>query len=399
MSALKNQYYFVVVGLQPWDTPIGSNCIDIAKEIAKKYQVLYVNRSLDRRTVLNRWLRSPLMSLKQIKSSTYRLDNVQENIWVLNTGIVLESINQLKGDVFHLLLRYNTRRLAKKIKVAINTLEFEDIILFNDNDFFQSFYLKEELAPHRFIYYLRDFLINQPYFRRNGKSMESAIIKKADLVFTNSVYLKQYAHQYNPHTYYVGQGISVSENALGIELDRPEELNEVSCPVIGYVGNLVTMRLDIEVLEYVTKKRADLFWVFVGPMDNQFANSSMHKLKNVCFTGLKKQNVLSGYVMHFDVCLNPQLLNELTIGNYPRKLDEYLSFGKPVLARKTEATSEFSKYIYEYTNINEFLILLDEALNEETNAHIREERKFFAGMHTWENTVQKILMELDNTNN
>ena len=69
MSALKNQYYFVVVGLQPWDTPIGSNCIDIAKEIAKKYQVLYVNRSLDRRTVLNRWLRSPLMSLKQIKSN------------------------------------------------------------------------------------------------------------------------------------------------------------------------------------------------------------------------------------------------------------------------------------------------------------------------------------------
>jgi predicted proteasome-type protease len=49
--------------------------------------------------------------------------------------------------------------------------------------------------------------------------------------------------------------------------------------------------------------------------------------------------------------------------------------------------------------MNEFLILLDEALNEETNAHIREERKFFAGMHTWENTVQKILMELDNTNN
>jgi glycosyltransferase involved in cell wall biosynthesis len=188
-------------------------------------------------------------------------------------------------------------------------------------------------------------------------------------------------------------------NALGIEHDRPEELNEVSCPVIGYVGNLVTMRLDIELLEYVTKMRSDLFWVFVGPMDNQFANSSMHKLKNVCFTGLKKQNVLSAYVMHFDVCLNPQLLNELTIGNYPRKLDEYLSFGKPVLARKTEATSEFSKYIYEYTNMNEFLILLDEALNEETNAHIREERKFFAGMHTWENTVQKILMELDNTNN
>lgn len=38
---------------------------------------------------------------------------------------------------------------------------------------------------------------------------------------------------------------------------------------------------------------------------------------------------------HFDVCMNPQLVNEITIGNYPRKVDEYLALGKPVIATKT----------------------------------------------------------------
>ncbi|RZL39701.1 MAG: glycosyltransferase family 1 protein, partial [Pedobacter sp.] len=40
----------VVVGQQPWDTPIGSNCKDLALEFSKHNRVLYINAPLDRRT-------------------------------------------------------------------------------------------------------------------------------------------------------------------------------------------------------------------------------------------------------------------------------------------------------------------------------------------------------------
>ncbi len=38
----------VIVGLQPWDTEIGSNCKDIAVEMSKNNRVLYVNSPFDR---------------------------------------------------------------------------------------------------------------------------------------------------------------------------------------------------------------------------------------------------------------------------------------------------------------------------------------------------------------
>jgi len=38
----------IVVGIQPWDIEIGSNCKNIALEFAKTNRVLYVNSPLDR---------------------------------------------------------------------------------------------------------------------------------------------------------------------------------------------------------------------------------------------------------------------------------------------------------------------------------------------------------------
>jgi glycosyltransferase involved in cell wall biosynthesis len=54
------------------------------------------------------------------------------------------------------------------------------------------------------------------------------------------------------------------------------------------------------------------------------------------FLGAQDVNRLPEYIKA-DVCINPQLLNETTKGNYPRKIDEYLAMGKPVVATKTIA--------------------------------------------------------------
>ncbi|MDE3143949.1 MAG: glycosyltransferase family 1 protein, partial [Bacteroidota bacterium] len=41
----------VIVGQQPWDVEIGSNCKNIAEEMSKHNRVLYVNSPLDRITL------------------------------------------------------------------------------------------------------------------------------------------------------------------------------------------------------------------------------------------------------------------------------------------------------------------------------------------------------------
>lgn len=400
MQNTKLKYDLVIVGLQPWGTALGSNCIDMAKIFSQTCRVLYVNRASDRRTEISKWFRSSASeSNVGRKNQEYKLTQVNNNLWVLDPGVILESINLLRGKPFRYLLSLNNKRFAKSIHKAIADLHFKDFILFNDNDFFQGQFLKEELNPRLFIYYLRDYLINQPYFKRNGRNMEIDILQKADLVFTNSRYLKKYAEQYNPESYDIGQGCNLSiPFSLG-ENVIPMELQNIKTSVVGYVGNLVTMRLDLPLLEELAFTRNDLYWVFVGPLDSDFSKSKLHNYANVLFTGSKSQEQLPNYIAYFDICINPQLLNETTIGNYPRKLDEYMFYGKPVVARKTDFTQELGDLVYQYEDASEFSQMLDMALAENQFSSKREKRKHLAESHTWENCVNKlfeIVVEFEN---
>ena len=60
---------FIFTGLQSWDIPIGSNAVDIAREIARDNRVLYVNGAVDMMT----FLRS-----RNDPSGTHRVDVCQE---------------------------------------------------------------------------------------------------------------------------------------------------------------------------------------------------------------------------------------------------------------------------------------------------------------------------------
>jgi glycosyltransferase involved in cell wall biosynthesis len=395
MKENRFKYDIIIVGLQPWDVALGSNCVDMAKIFSKTCRVLYVNRASDRRTELKKWFIGNTSKQSGGKRKGYKLSNVQTNIWVFDTGLVLESINFFKGGLFNYLLKRNCKKLAASIKFAITDLGFKDYLLFNDNDFFQGQFLKEELSPRLYIYYLRDYLINQPYFRKNGSIMERKLLEKADLIFTNSNYLQRYAATYNSSSFYIGQGCNLNITTTIENTVEPKDLVEIKKPIIGYVGNLVTLRLDLSLLEKVVSNRQELSWVFVGPLDDGFAKSKLRKLPNVIFTGHKSQVDLPIYISSFDVCINPQLLNETTVGNYPRKIDEYMLFGKPVVARKTEFTQELGDLIYQYETEDEFLQSLDHAIAEDASSLKIHQRKTIAGSHTWDNSVKKLVETIE----
>lgn len=390
MQSSSYKYDIIIVGLQPWEISLGSNCVDIAKVLSTFSRVLYVNRASDLRTELRRNFQAFTSFNLSFARRKYSLTKAQENIWVLETGVVLSSINLLKGKLYQSILRRNNKKFALKIKKAVAALSFSDFLLLNDNDFFQAQYLKEELAPKLYIYYLRDYLIEQPYFKRNGKMMEQALMSKADYVFTNSLFLKNYAAQYNKSSLYVGQGTNLKLDIIQKEYQKPKELSDIRTPVIGYLGNLTTLRLDLGLLEEVVEKRKDLTWVFVGPLDQDFEKSKLKYFDHVRFTGSKPQDAIAQYITHFDVCINPQLLNETTIGNYPRKVDEYMFFGKPIVARKTNFIEELGDLIYSYEHVDDFLVQLELALAEQVTSEKQAKRKSLAQSHTWENSVFKM---------
>lgn len=381
----------IIVGIQPWDTKIGSNCKNIALELARNNRVLYVNYPLDRKTRYSHKNEPSIQKRIRIaKSGIQEIVEIHENFWNLYPSIIIESIGSLKINfLFDLINRLNNWRIANEIKKAIKKLNFKNYLIFNDSDMFRSFYLKEFLKPKIYIYYTRDNLIAFDYWKTQGQRMEPKIMQKSDLVVANSVYLAEIARKYNPNSYYVGQGCDVKNFDKSKITEHPEDILKIKKTIIGYIGVLTSIRLDIQVLIHIAKSLPDLSLVLIGPEDEKFKNSELHQLKNVYFLGNKPENEVPIYVNHFDVAINPQELNETTIGNYPRKIDEYLALGKPVVATKTLAMSVFNDYTYLAENKEEYVKNILTALDENT-AEKEKMRENFAKTHTWEANVNEI---------
>ena len=380
----------IVVGQQPWDVGIGSNCKDIALEFSKHNRVLYINSPLDRISSIRQRKDGKVQKrLKVIGGKEKGLVQLQPNLWNLYPDCLVESINWISiPSLFDLVNRYNSRKFVASIRRALDELNFSNYLLFNDNEIIKCFYLQDMLKPEKSIYYSRDFILATDYWKKRGPRLEPLMIAKSDVCVANSPYLTDYCKEYNKKSYYVGQGCE-----LGIfqkpHFKTPDEMKLVRHPVIGYVGALITSRLDIEVLMNIAQKKPGWNIVLVGPEDESFAGSALHSLPNVIFTGSKPAAQLPDYIHSFDVCINPQILNGLTIGNYPRKIDEYLAMGKPVVATKTRAMEIFQEYVYLAEKKEDYVPLIEQALRQHT-PQLGGQRKEFAATHTWENSVAEI---------
>lgn len=388
----------VITGLQAWDNDIGSNCINIAKEFANDNRVLYVNFPLDRNTLLKNKDDAKIQKrLSIIKNNGKDLEQVDENIWTLYPKTIIQSINKIPIEpVFDFFNKRNNKKYATQISSGISRLNFKNFYIFNDSDMFRSFYLKELLNPELYIYYSRDNLIAVNYWKKHGVRIEAELIRKSDLCTANSTYLADYCRKYNPNSYYVGQGCDLSLFNPELLKDIPDDINSIKSPIIGYVGALVGLRLDINLLEYLAETKPEWSIVLVGPEDENFKNSRLHSLSNVHFLGAKKMEELPKYINGFDVCINPQLINEVTIGNYPRKIDEYLAMGKPTVATSTTAMEVFADYCYLAENKESYVDLINKALSENSQDKSIA-RRAFAMTHTWENNVEEIYKAINDT--
>lgn len=381
----------VVVGLQPWDISIGSNCKNIATELAKHNRVLYINPSLDRSTFLKgRNDEKVQFRVDVMKGRKDGLVRITENLWCLYPKQMIESINwiQFKG-IHDILNKRNNRKVASDIRGAMNRIGMRRITLFNDQNMVRCFYLKEFLNPDVFIYYIRDNLSTIPYFQRHAMQMEEQLIHQADVVATNSEFLANYARAFNPNAKMIGQGCDFSMYCEPENIETSEELKSIKGPIIGYTGFLTSVRLDIDLLENLARRNQQWNLVLVGPEDDSFRKSDLHQMPNVHFLGNKAPETLPSYIKGFNVAINPQAMNEVTMGNYPRKIDEYLAVGKPVVATHTPFMDYFKEYTYLAKSLEDYEQKITKAIVE-NDAFKEKARRDFALTHTWEENVKAI---------
>jgi len=361
-------------------------------------RVLFVNYAFDRLT-LWRQRKEPRVQTFINKRKTFQLqlELVKPNLWVFTPGTILESISQISyRGFFDFFIRINCNRFGKEVKKAVDHLNFRDFYLFTDSDFYRSLLLKEMLHPSLFIYYIRDNMIATDHYRKHGKRIEEKIMRKADLVVTNSHFLANYASTVNPKAAFVGQGCDLQlynhDNVIPVS-EEVRNLKTIYKKVVGYIGALKSIRIDLELITYLALSRPDWALLLVGPEDKIFRSSHLHSIKNIIFIGAKKESELPSYIDFLDVAINPQQVNEITRGNYPRKIDEYLAMGKPVVATHTEAMEFFNGYVYLANDYLEFVNRIDQAIVE-NSPEISAKRIEYACRHSWENNILQIEQQI-----
>lgn len=388
---------FIITSLQSWDIEIGSTIKNTASEISKLHRVLYVNPPIDISTRLKiaigkeKASTSQIRLLEVIQGKSSPLRQINENLWVLYCPFTILSVGQLPTPLFKYLNRLNGEIIGHWITKQITALGFKDYIHLIDTDLFRSLHLKEYIHPAISIYYRRDYVIGFPYWRKHGPHCEEQLVRQSDIVLANSSYFAEQLRPLNPHTHVLNTGVNLELYDAALHPEKPADLQDIPSPIVGYTGVLIESRLDSNLLYDVARQLPEYNFVFVGPEDEHFQKHPLHQLANVHFTGRKDVEELPQYIRHFDICINPQVLNTITDGNYPLKIDEYLAMGKPVVATSTHTMRDvFAEYTHLAASADEWIAALKTAVEETDNRELADARIAFAHTHSWEHSVKTI---------
>lgn len=384
---------YIVIAQQEWALNLGSNARNLAVTFSKDYPVLYVNPAVDIRSLFSNLHtahgRKRFLLGLGIGENTVKAGN---NLWVHTPSSIAISINWMRNiAVYNWCNRRNGKSFFRSLRKAISNLGWkkEQAVVFNDSQMFTGLYTKKYLQPLLSFYYIRDNLVEHPYFQFHGSRIEPLTVGDADAVFANSAYLANYAAAHNPLSLDIGQGCELDMYDAQKVYPAPEDIAAIPHPRIGYIGFLTGERLDISLLEALAKARKDWSIVLIGPEESRFLQSNLHSIKNVYFLGSRKPAELPGYLQQLDVCLNPQLINPLTVGNYPRKIDEYLAMGKPTVATDTPAMHMFLPHVHLAIGVNAYVDAIENAMKERPDEVVRASIDCAKG-HTWEACVEKI---------
>ncbi|MDG4596949.1 MAG: glycosyltransferase [Candidatus Contendobacter sp.] len=139
-------------------------------------------------------------------------------------------------------------------------------------------------------------------------------------------------------------------------------LEDITHPIIGYYGALAEW-VDFELLSFLAQSRPDWSFVLIGDIFVK-DTAGLAKIFNVYMPGRQPYLDMPKFLYHFDVCLIPFKLNNVTHAVDPVKFYEFISAGKPIVSVPLEELKIYSDYIYFASQPEQFLRKIEMALGE-----------------------------------
>lgn len=361
----------IIFGVIPWDFRY-QRPQQICSRLAEQgYRVLYINN---------------------ICHQGGRLTNIERNLYSFSPdgwGIAYHSLPEEEKAL----------RIILSIYDVMEKLDFYNVTIWVDVPYWQQIipYFDRISLTYNCMDSYEDFSDLQEYCP-NLKSMEEELAKSADLIFASSKVLFEKMRQLNQDTYLIPNGVDREHFSLIQEWEAPEEIRNISKPIIGYYGAIAEW-FDIDLIDYVTNRFPEYSFVFIGRSTIELKN--LDKKPNVYFLGEKPYQELPKYVQHFQATLIPFKQNKLTESTNPVKLYEYLATGKPVISVDLPEIHQFQDVVYIGKDYKSFASYLKEAMNRE-GWWVKRKRKRAVRNEDWNqrvNDIIKLLKQIQKRNN
>jgi len=382
-AILENRDIIYFAGEDWWDhNPHSSH--HITEVLSKKNRILFIN-SIGIRIPDIRNKVSIKRLAGKIKSFLKFFRKVDNNIHIF-TPLALPF-----ADYFIKIIRaVNKFLLIVQILSIIKLLKFKRPVLLVSSPLAKDIilYLRDRVSDC-LIYYCVD---NISYYRNANQDaifkLEIEMQKRADLVLYVNHKLAEERKKYNSNSFVISHGVDFDHffPHKTKRTDTPADIKQIKKPIAGFVGRVES--IDIELVKYAAEKNRGISFVFIGEVYDDL--SPLRSYENIHFLGKKDYAVLPAYLQAFSCCcIFYNCNNKFDLYRNPKKLNEYLASGKPVISVNLLEVSYYKDNVYVARDHEEFNFYLHKAISEDTE-EIRKKRIRFAKMHTWENVVSQI---------
>jgi glycosyltransferase involved in cell wall biosynthesis len=228
------------------------------------------------------------------------------------------------------------------------------------------------------------------------RDLHEELQSRADLIYYSGKRLFAEAHKYREKSYLLEQAVDFEHFAAttGRSFSPPAEIAAIAKPILGYFGAIESWLVDEELVRYVSKRRPEWQWVFIGLKTRKL---EIESLPNVHFLGSKNYYDLPSYASQFDVCVLPWVTNNEFV-NYGSaiKVREYLATGKPVVITPLYEYEPLDGILHIARSYDHFIELVEGALKGESQSEIASRQAAVAGS-TWDVRVEEVSRLIEQT--
>jgi len=361
----------------------------IAHELSKDNRVLFVGPEI----WLGGAIRNPFGSGIFKKLFKEHRGEIKNNLNVFSPIIYPALLGRIG------LLSKSRNTFLDQLKYEMNRLGFRDIVLMNFRT--QHHTILGKLGEKTSIYYC----VDPPFPNPGEEEYEKITCDKSSMIFAVSQAYKDILKKVAPgkDIFVVPHGYDFNRASLIMKDERvkiPDDLKDIPHPVIGYVGSIHDMTINVELIVKTAECRPNWSFVLIGPHKNNNVGHSLteksyqelKRVKNIYLLGPKHYFDLPNYIKFFDVCLvliNHKLDNELkTKQRTSFKLLQYLSQGKAIVTPPMNELYPIKELFYMEENESDFLKGIESALNE--NGEKKKARIQYAAQFSYEKILSLI---------